>query len=109
MEVDYKLLGARIKEQRKKAGYTQELMAEKLDVSVGYVSQVERGITHISLDLLARMSTALECDIALLVTGSAVRSDSYLLPEITTRAARLNQRERRMVMDFMELLTRNRT
>ena len=35
MQVDYKLIGARIKEQRRLKGYTQENLAEKLEVSVG--------------------------------------------------------------------------
>ena len=35
MNVDYKLIGRRIKEERKKKGYTQENLAEKLDVTVG--------------------------------------------------------------------------
>ena len=41
MNVDYKLIGSRIKAERKKLGITQEVLAEKLDVSIGYVSQIE--------------------------------------------------------------------
>lgn len=50
MSIDYKLLGNRIKEQRIAKGTTQEHFAEQMDVSVGYVSQMERGITKISLE-----------------------------------------------------------
>ena len=50
MRIDYKLIGNRIKTERKKSGITQEVLAEMLDVTVGYVSQVERGITKISLE-----------------------------------------------------------
>lgn len=108
MQVDYRLIGARIKEQRRFKGYTQEVLAEALDVSVGYVSQVERGITRISLDLLAAISSVLECDIAVLVTGSAMNTELYMQNEIGELYSQLNHREKQLTMGFMELLLKNR-
>ncbi len=43
MAIDYKLLGERIKMQRLSKGTTQEYFAEHMNVSVGYISQMERG------------------------------------------------------------------
>ena len=40
MNIDYKLIGQRIKRERKVRGITQEVLAERLNVSIGYVSQV---------------------------------------------------------------------
>lgn len=108
MQVDYKLIGMRIKEQRKKKAYTQEKLAEALDVSVGYISQVERGITRISLDLLAAVSTVLECDMALLVAGAAVNAEAYMQDEIGELYSRLNHREKQLTLGFMELLVKSR-
>ena len=108
MQVDYKMIGSRIKEHRRAKGYTQEKLAEQLDVSVGYVSQVERGITHISLDLLAEISTVLDCDIAVLVTGSAVNSEKYMQDEIWRRISRLNSGDKQLALGFLELLERNK-
>ena len=108
MQVDYKLIGTRIKEQRRLREYTQEYLAEKLEVSVGYISQVERGITRISLDLLAAVSTVLECDMAVLVTGSAMNRESYMRDEIATLYDQLNHREKQLTLGFMELLIKNR-
>ena len=108
MQVDYKLIGTRIKEQRRSKGYTQENLAEKLDVSVGYISQVERGFTRISLDLLAAVSPVLECDIAVLVTGSAMNGDAYMRDEIGELYEQLDHRERQLTLGFMELLIKSR-
>lgn len=66
--INYKTLGKKIQFKRKNLNLTQENMAEKLDVSVGYISQIERGISKISLDMLAKVSNLLECDIAEFVT-----------------------------------------
>ena len=108
MQVDYKLIGTRIKEQRRLREYTQEDLAEKLEVSVGYISQVERGITRISLDLLAAVSTVLECDMAVLVTGSAMNGELYMRDEIGALYDQLNHREKQLTLGFMELLVKNR-
>ena len=58
--IDYILIGKRIKAARKALGMTQEKLAEELDVSIGYISQVERGVTKISLDLLGALSSILK-------------------------------------------------
>ena len=104
MSVDYKLIGGRIKSARKRMGMTQETLAEKIDVSIGYVSQVERGITKISLDLLAKISTVLNCDISELVAESATRGDGYIISDIEARVSKLNNMQRKMLYEFIELI-----
>lgn len=47
--IDYKAIGRRIAFYRKKEHYTQATLAEKLDISESYVSQVECGKVKISL------------------------------------------------------------
>lgn len=108
MNVDYKEVGARIKAARKKCGYTQEVLAERLNVTVGYVSQVERGATKISLDLLAAVSDCLECDLAGLISGVSVHSEYYLSEETEKDFRLLTQKERRLVRAFIRLLLENR-
>lgn len=104
MHVDYSLIGKRIKSERKLRGYTQEILAERLDVSIGYISQVERGITKISLDLLAAIATALQCDLSFLVTGTAVENQNYMLSEINELYNQLNTKNRKFALDMMRLL-----
>ena len=45
MSVDYQLIGRRISQYRRAERKTQENLAEGLGVSVGYISQIERGVT----------------------------------------------------------------
>lgn len=108
MAIDYKLIGSRIKAERKKKDMTQEMLAEKLGVSVGYVSQVERGITKISLDLLASISDILECDVAELVCASSVDSENYLRQEISRNYDKLSNKERRLVDGIIQLILENK-
>ena len=80
--MDYSAIGQRIKRSRRARGMTQEHLAEALTVSVGYISQIERGVTKISLDTLAAVATRLECELAELVTGVAVSQEHYLDREL---------------------------
>ena len=82
MSVDYRLIGSKIQNTRKQKKITQEQLAEHLDVSVGYVSQMERGITKINLDRLSEIADYLECDITSLLSGSSHFSPEYLINDI---------------------------
>ena len=107
MNIDYKLIGERIKRARKACGMTQEMLAEQLNVSIGYVSQVERGITKISLDLLGAISSVLNCDIALLISESALNSDKYMESEIINEIKKLDPKKRKVVLELIQIINAN--
>ena len=104
MNIDYTLIGSRIKARRREQRMTQEMMAEALDVSVGYVSQVERGVTKISLDLLAEISSILDCDISFFVSGTAVSGENYLKSELSDKFDRLSARDKKLVLGMIEMM-----
>ena len=47
----------RIRKAREELGYTREKFAEKLDVSVSYLAELERGRTGISVKMLRQYRT----------------------------------------------------
>lgn len=49
----------RIRKARETQGYTREKFAEKLDVSVSYLAELERGRTGISVKMLVKVCTLL--------------------------------------------------
>ena len=104
MNIDFKLIGQRIKSERKSKGITQENLAEALDVSVGYVSQLERGITKLSLDTLGAISLHLGCDVAGLITETVPKAKNYMLDDLMKELSMLDAKKRRLVLDFIRLL-----
>ena len=58
----YRILGLKIANYRKKAGYTQEVFAEKINKSVNFLAQVEgTGTTRgVSLETLFKMAAVLQ-------------------------------------------------
>ena len=108
MTVDYRLIGQRIKDARKECQMTQEILAEQLNVSVGYVSQVERGATKISLDLLGTLSSILDKDLAYFVQNASTGNDRYLIPEIAELLLPLSPADRRVLAAAARAMQENR-
>lgn len=106
MSVDFGLIGSRIKSERKAVGKTQEWLAEKIDVSVGYISQIERGITKISLETLAEICSVLGSDISYLVSGSAKSQSGYLQNEFTERFSELSERDKFLILELMNSMNK---
>ena len=53
--VDAFILGERLKEERKKAGLTQEQLAQKIGTKKSYISRVENGHADIQLSTLLKI------------------------------------------------------
>jgi transcriptional regulator with XRE-family HTH domain len=56
-------LGQRLKHLRRLRGYTQERLAERIDISPKYLSSIERGVENPTLDLLGRLAQGLEVEL----------------------------------------------
>jgi len=67
MELDYKLIGARIKEKRKNVGISQAQLAEMVFLSTKYISQIEREVRHLSLDSMVDIAVALDVSVDMLL------------------------------------------
>lgn len=54
MPLDYAAIGGRLQARRKELGITQEDAAERAGITVVYLSKIENGRVHPTLDLLDR-------------------------------------------------------
>ena len=64
-----RLLGEAIRATRKEAGFSQEKLAEKADLSTVFISRVERGKESPSVDNLVKIARALGVRVRKLVSG----------------------------------------
>ena len=85
---------------------TQDYLAEALGVSVGYVSQIERGVTKISLDTLSAISSFLQCDITELITGVTPTQSDYLNDELHAIYAEMSHHQKRLLLEIAGVLLR---
>ena len=77
MEIDYNLIGERLKKARLQKGFSQVKLSEMLDISEVYLSRIEKEKTRISLKRLVQMSEILDISISEVITGSAEKSKEY--------------------------------
>ena len=69
MNYDIKKSGARIRQLRIENGYTQEILAQKLDIDRSLLSHVEAGKRGCSVDLFVRLSDFFNVSLDLLIVG----------------------------------------
>ena len=68
-EINYREIGQRIKEYRKKAHLTQENLAEKVGISTVHLSHIESGNAIFSLKVFIFISIALNVSTDYLIFG----------------------------------------
>ncbi len=72
----------RIRKAREEQGYTREKFAEKLDVSVSYLAELERGRTGISVKMLIKVCNLLGLSADYVLFGAERQEDSLRLDAI---------------------------
>lgn len=68
---DLDQMAMQIKEKRKAYGYTQEEMAEQLNISYSFYTKIENGFQAPSLDTLIRIATTLQISLDKLIFGNS--------------------------------------
>ena len=81
MALDYNIIGERLKKARIENNLTPEKLAEKLDVSIAFLSRIERGSSHISLKRLSQICDILGITEGSILNGSSNNSNTYLASE----------------------------
>ena len=57
------MIGVRIKDIRNRRGFTQEELAEKVDINPKYLSSIERGNENPTLNTLIKLSESLDVNL----------------------------------------------
>ena len=85
LELNYTLIGVRLRAARLKKGYTQEYVAECAGISAQHCSGIECGSAKVSLPALVRLCNALA------ITPDSVLMDSvtHATPQLTVEIAEL--------------------
>ena len=84
------LVGANIKREREKAGYTQERFSEMVGIGTKSLSAIERGTVGVSLSLLVKICNTLCISSNVLLFESTPKND---VQSITERLERLNPKQ----------------
>ena len=75
------LVGANIKREREKAGYTQERFSEMIGIGTKSLSAIERGTVGVSLETLTKICRVLSISSNSLLSESSHKNDVQSLTE----------------------------
>ncbi len=68
-ELNFKVIGSKIKERRQVLGIKQEEIATALDVNPSHISNIECGRVNPSLTALVRIANVLQCSVDYFISG----------------------------------------
>ena len=100
-------LGKRIRESRIKKGYTQQDLAERADVGVVYISEIERGIKMPSLYIFIKIIDALGVSADYILRDEISTGKEYVCMEITEKLIALTPSQRKTATDILNAYLSN--
>lgn len=104
MALDYAIIGERIRKSRIEHQYTQENLAEKLNVSVAFISRIECGTTHINLSRLSEICSILDIDEGSIINGTYTESKNYLSDEFSILLKNCPKKTQKLIYDVAKLI-----
>ncbi len=104
MAIDYSIIGQRIKQARLAKNMTQEDLAEKIDISVAFLSRVERGNSHINLRRLNQLCSLLDVTEGYLLNGASSSSTNYLNKEFSELLSHCSPDKQKLIYDVAKVI-----
>lgn len=105
--MDKAALGKKIREARVQKGYTQHALAEKADIGVMYMGEIERGSKMPSLNIFINLINALDISADYVLRNELTSGQNYVYDEITDKLKHLTPRQRKTAVDILDAYLRN--
>ncbi|MBQ7356819.1 MAG: helix-turn-helix transcriptional regulator, partial [Clostridia bacterium] len=96
------IMGDRVKELRKKRRLTQEQLAEKIGISLQYVSEIERGLSMPSMQVFLKLLEVLDASADYLLRDMVSCANPYGDKQIAARLERLSPKQRQALMAIID-------
>ncbi len=101
-----KLVGQRFKTAREKAGFTQEELAEELNLHPNYISRIERGTSFPRYEVLIELLNTLKVSADAILCDVVDESKRYRESEMFVQLKDLDIEEQNRILDVIELLVK---
>ena len=105
MALDYNIIGERLKKARTDKKITQEKLAEQLDVSIAFLSRIERGSSHINLKRLTQICEILGVSEGYILNGSSSDSKNYLNSEFSNLLNNISSEKQKLIYKIAKVIS----
>jgi len=102
VEIDYKAIGRRIKFARIRKDVTQEVIAEKVQMSLQHVSNIETGNTKLSLPAVIAMANAVGASVDEFLRDNVLHSKHVFIKEAKDLFEDCDDYEVRVLVDVLK-------
>lgn len=100
MAVDFNIVGKRIRDARKAKDMTQEALAEKMSVSIAYLSKIETGKLHINIERLSEICQLLNVTEGQILNGVSNNSSKYLINEFSELLRKCSPYQQKLIYNL---------
>ena len=100
-------LGKRIRESRVKKGYTQQDLADRAEIGVVYISEIERGVKMPSLNIFIKIIDVLDVSADYVLRDELSSGKEYICMEITEKLLTLTPSQRKTATDILNAYLSN--
>ena len=104
MAVDYSIIGWRLKQARLKAELTQQQLAEKTNLSVAFISRIERASSHINLKRLSEFCNILGVSEGFVLSGASDSDGKYLYNEFTEILKKCSPEKQKLIYKISRMI-----
>ena len=104
MAVDYSIIGSRLKQARIKAGLTQQELAEKTNLSIAFISRIERGSSHINLKRLSEFCSILDVSEGYILNGVADSDENYIYNEFNDILKKCSPEKQKLIYKISKMI-----
>ena len=104
MAIDYSVIGERLKRARKEKHFTQEQLAEKLDVSIAFLSRIERGSSQVNLKRLSQICEILGITEGEILNGASSKSSKYLDSDFSNLLKNCSSDKQKLIYDVAKVI-----
>lgn len=102
MDIQYQIIGERIRQRRRELGYKQYTLAQKLGLSSNHLSSIEHGREHPSLETLLHICELLQITPDYLLLGNMHTND--VSQDILAGLRLCSDADLQLARSFVELL-----
>lgn len=102
--MDILQLGKRIRELRLEQGLTQEELAGAAELSVSYLSHIERGVKKASLATVIQLAAVLQTSVDSLLEAACASDTEELAPDVYSLLQDCSEFERQVIFEISRAL-----
>lgn len=98
-------IGLKIKQYRKKRGFTQAQLAELINVDPKYISRLETGTSTPSIATIVRLSEVLEAEMFNFFIFDTTKEKERVIELINSKLDKANVKELHAIFDIVSVIT----